>query len=336
MFSIGECMKNEKVYLTIEEQIELLKSKGLQIKSEKLVRKYLSDIGYYKLINGYKFPFIILKKDDDGNIKHEFKSNTDIEDLYQLYKFDQDLKSLIQKNISHIEVKVKARMSDFISQNFGIKEKEYLKPDHYKPDSNKSNGIKFIDLRNDILKSISSQHNKHNSITWYANNYGYYPFWVVSNILTLGTISLLYSKMKQPDQYTISKTFGVKSKLLENMLMLLLLFRNKCAHNEIAYCYKTKRSLNQNDLKEIFTLYNIPIMSSTGRYKYGLNDVFGLIICFKILLDKSQFSEFSAQFKSLLNNLKKRINNDSYNSILDSMGIVGDIEILKNYKFSNN
>lgn len=324
-------MHNEKVYLSIDEQIELLKSKGLQIDSEKTTKKYLNNIGYYKLINGYRSPFLILEELEDGTINHKFRSNTSIEDLYQLYKFDQDLKSLIFKNISYIEVMIKARMSDFISQNYGIKENEYLQPTNFKPDTNKTNETKFIELHRDILKSITEQNKKHDSITWYTENYGYYPFWVVSNILTLGTISLLYSKMKQPDQNRIAKTFGIKPNLLENMLMLLLLFRNKCAHNEIVYSYKTKRSLNQKDLKEIYELYNIPIVSTTGRYKFGLNDVFALIVTFKHLLPKTQFSEFIAQFKSMLSKLQSRINSESYDNIMIAMGIVGDLELIKKY-----
>jgi len=222
-------------------------------------------------------------------------------------------------------------MSDYISSKYGLKESEYLLASNFKPDSRSANSkeIKFIEIHRDILKNITDQNGKHPSITWYSDNYGYYPFWVVSNILTLGTISLLYSRMRQNDQFKISNTFGIKSKLLESMLIILLLFRNKCAHNEIVYNFKTTRSLAQKEVKNIYELYKVPINKQTGRYIYGVNDVFALIIIFKHLLNKSHFTEFIAQLKSLLKALKKKLEGVIYQRILNSMGIVGDLTIIE-------
>jgi len=58
-----------KKFLSVDEQIHLLKSKGLLIPSVKIATEYLNSIGYYKLVNGYKKPFII-KTDDANFTKH--------------------------------------------------------------------------------------------------------------------------------------------------------------------------------------------------------------------------------------------------------------------------
>ena len=55
LFVCGESLVN---YLNIDEQIELLKTKKLNFKDEKKARIILQTIGYYKLINAYKIPFI--------------------------------------------------------------------------------------------------------------------------------------------------------------------------------------------------------------------------------------------------------------------------------------
>ncbi len=322
-------MSNNLKYLNIEEQIEHLLDKGLLIPSKKLAKKYLQDIGYYKLINGYRTPFLTSIM-ENGQTYEKYCKNTTIDDLYHLYQFDQALKSLILKNISSIEVMVKSRMSDVISSKYGIKESEYLLATNFKQDNNNSKSKKFIDIQCEILKTINNQKNKHNAIKWYTKNYGYYPFWVVSNILTLGTISQLYSIMKQPDQYNISNTFGIKSKLFESMLMIMQLFRNACAHNEIVYNLRTFCSLSQKDIKHIYNQFSIKINTKSGKYQKGTNDLFALIIIFKLLLSKGHFTEFISQLKSLLNNLKKKIDNNKYLYILDTMGIVGDLDILKN------
>ena len=326
-------MQKEIKYLTIEEQIENLTAKGLLIKSKKTARKYLCDIGYYKLINGYKKPFMFKQKNEDGTIIKKYYENTSIEDLFHLYEFDQNIKGLILKYISFIEVKVKSRMSDVLSQKFGIKEKEYLSVENFKPDSTSNkhkNNKKFLEIQKEIIDTIEHQKTKHPAIKWYSNNYNFYPFWVISNILTLGTISLLYGKMRQAEQNEISRTFGVKSKLFESMLMIMQLFRNACAHNEVIYNYKAYRSLSQNDIKPIYDACKIEVNSKTGRYSKGVNDVFALIIIFKVLLSKEKFANFLSQFNSALNSLNKKIDTQKFQEILLAMGIVEDLSILKN------
>lgn len=318
-------------YLNIDEQIEHLESKGLIIPSKKMAKKYLTDIGYYKLINGYRGPFMGIIRDNSGIQKKKYCENTSIDDLYHLYEFDQGIKELIFSFISKIEVMVKARMSDIISSTFGIKESEYLIQSNFKSDSAKEKS-EFLEIHTEILGAINKQKDKHSAISWYSKNYGYYPFWVVSNILTLGTISLLYSKMKQPDQYAISKTFNLRAKTFESVLMIMQLFRNACAHNEIIFNYKTRCSLSHDYIENIYKAYKINKNPKTGRYMHGENDVFAIIIIFKLLLTEGIYNEFIARFKSLLLKLKKKIDDTKYQDILLTMGIVDDLSVIKDLK----
>lgn len=322
-------MINSIKYMNIDEQIEHLENKGLVIGNKKTAKKYLSDIGYYKLINGYRQPFTFIKEIDGNKTRYYYK-NTSIEDLYYLYEFDKSLKSLILENTSFLETKIKNKMSDVISSKYGIKESEYLVAENFRPDQiKKTNHKKFIELQVQILNTITEQGNNHKYISWYTENYGFYPFWLVSNLLTFGTISLLYSKMKNQDQNLISKSFLQKPDSFENMLILLVLFRNACAHDEIVYNFKTKCALKKKDISEICESYKIEKDLRTGMYKNGRNDIFALIIIFKKLLSKRQFSEFITKLKSQLNKLHKKIDKPKYDGILFSMGIVGDLDIIK-------
>ena len=49
-------LKTPKVWKSYEEQLEILKSRGLQIGDEKKALAYLRTIGYYRL-SGYLYPF---------------------------------------------------------------------------------------------------------------------------------------------------------------------------------------------------------------------------------------------------------------------------------------
>lgn len=52
--------------------------KKLKFKSEKLAKRVLQEVGYYKLINAYKIPFII---------NNQYLDKVYFEDIYNLYKF---------------------------------------------------------------------------------------------------------------------------------------------------------------------------------------------------------------------------------------------------------
>lgn len=76
----------QKHYMTIDEQINFLKTeKKLNFKSEKLAKRVLQEVGYYKLINVYKIPFVIY-----NGTNNQYLDNVFFEDIYSLYKFDTD------------------------------------------------------------------------------------------------------------------------------------------------------------------------------------------------------------------------------------------------------
>lgn len=314
-------------YLTIDEQIEHLKNKGLNVGNLKKAKKYLSEIGYYKLINGYRQPFMFFNEDTN---QKEFYANTSLEELYYLYVFDEELKNLVFTNISSIEVKIKAAMSDVISKKYGIKDSLYLVDKNFKPDSTK--GVKFKDLKDEVVKNINKQYNKQKSITWYHDNYGYYPFWVLSNILPLGTISIIYSKMKQADQNDVAKVFGVKPKFLESALVILQLFRNASAHNEVVYNLITHKSLSQKDIEYIYEYLNINKSNTTGRYVNGTNDFLALLICFSQLLDKNLYNTAIDRLNTMLIKLERRVDKKMYSKILNDMGLKIELQRLKQLK----
>ncbi len=68
-------MSSDKPFKTYEQQIELLKEKGLSIPNETYAVKVLKDLSYFALINGYKKAF-----KHDGLYK-----NASFEDIVALF-----------------------------------------------------------------------------------------------------------------------------------------------------------------------------------------------------------------------------------------------------------
>lgn len=305
-------------YLNIDEQIELLKSKKLNFRDEKNARIILSTIGYYKLINAYKIPFV-----HTFNNKREYINNVFFEDLYNLFEFDRKLKMIIFDVITRIEINVKAYISDVISEKYGIDDKKYLCASNFLVD-NSNDDFKFDNMKNHIEKNIQKQlKNNHPSIKWYKDEYGFYPFWVVANILTLGTISKIYSKLKEEDKIVISKKYGIPFDYLSSYLIHINLFRNICAHNDVLYRYKSINSLPQKvkKVKNEYEKIKININPVTGRYERGINDFLSLIIIFKLLLSKTDYNLFKTQFSGLLSKLEQQVDKSVFEIILKEMGL---------------
>lgn len=302
--------------MTIDEQVNFLKNeKKLKFKSEKLAKRVLQEVGYYKLINAYKIPFII---------NNQYLDNVYFEDIYNLYKFDTELKTIVFEAATNIEINFKSLLSEVISSQYGIKEKIYLKKENFAPDTGKADEYTFAQMKKHIKDSIKKQvDNMQPAVKWYNENYKYFPFWVVVNILTIGSVSRIYGKLKDYDKIIVAKNYKLPYDYLGSYIRHINLVRNICAHNDVLYRYKSINSIPQKikNVKDIYEKLGILKNPKTGRYFKGSNDFLATIIIFKLLLSKENFNLFYTKFKGLLSKLKKTLSPIFYEKILDEMGL---------------
>ena len=87
---------------TIEEQIELLRLRGLIIDDENKLKKYLSHISYYHL-SAYFKSFQKLPTDN-------FKDNVIFEDILNIYVFDKKLRLLLLDILEIVEKSFKCKL----------------------------------------------------------------------------------------------------------------------------------------------------------------------------------------------------------------------------------
>ena len=88
-----------KEFITIKEQINILKSKGIIINNEKKSYKILLNNNYYNIINGYKDIFLI---------KNKYIKNTSFEEIYAMYEFDRSLRNIFLEYILKIENQIRS------------------------------------------------------------------------------------------------------------------------------------------------------------------------------------------------------------------------------------
>jgi len=303
----------EKIFKTIDEQIEILKSRNIIIDDYDKAYKILSKNNYYYLINGYKDLFI-----DRASKEEKYIKNTKLEEIYALYEFDKDLKINFLKYLLLIENEIDSYIAYEFSKVYG--HKNYLIPNNFTNLNFKNNLIdKFI---NDVNLEIKYQYkNSNEMIVHYINKYKYVPLWVLVRVLSFGKISRFYSLMKPKEQNTISKKYNLRINEFKIILHNLTLVRNICAHDEKLYDIKLKNRISNNIYHK-----KLKIESKNGNYKCATRDLFSIIIALKLLLEEEQFYKFYTEIIKSIEILKKQLITITLDKVMYRMGFP------KNYK----
>lgn len=303
----------EKIFKTIDEQIDILKSRNIIIDDYDKAYNLLSKNNYYYLINGYKDLFI-----DFTSKEEKYINGTKLEELYALYEFDKDIKINFLKYLLLIENEIDTYIAYEFSKSYG--HKNYLVPTNFCNSSFKQPLIeKFI---KDVDLEIGYQYkNSNEMIMHYLDNYNYVPLWVLVRILSFGKISKFYSLMKPKEQNAVSRKYNLRIHEFRIILHNLTLIRNICAHDEKLYDIKMKNRISS-------TIYHkkLKIENKNGNYQYATRDLFSIIIALKLLLEKEQFNRFYAEIIKSIEKLKKELSIISIDKVMFKMGFP------KNYK----
>ena len=97
---------------TIDEQIAILRKRGMIISDKEKAKETLLDIGYFRL-GFYCFPF---EQDypNKNNRTHVYTVNTKFEDVVRLYYFDCDLRNVLMNYINRIEINFRTYLTYFV------------------------------------------------------------------------------------------------------------------------------------------------------------------------------------------------------------------------------
>ena len=300
----------EKIFKTLDEQIDILKGKGLVINDEAKARNILLRENYF-FISGYRHLFM------EKGTKDKFLDGTTFEELYATFLFDRAIRNTFFKNILIVENNIKSITSYQLSRKYGFKEKDYLNPKNFSQD-----GLQFRQVRdvlNKVKRQIRVNGRKHTATFHYIEHYGYIPFWILVKVLSFGIVAEFYDILKYEDQDDISKFYKINPETLSTYLSLLSNFRNVCAHEDILYDHRTQRVIPDIRFHE---LLNIP--KDEDGYIYGKNDLFSLVIMLKVMLSKDDFNEMFSEIKREVKALDDIVNTVPLDTILNRIGFPGN------------
>jgi abortive infection bacteriophage resistance protein len=309
-----------KEYKSANDLIEKLKIKGLKIEDPQKGKKILSEVNYFYL-KGYFKPFTY---ECDLSKLNKFIAGVSLNNIIALYSFDKNIKSLLFRSILDIEQKIKNIMCDVISSRYGINDCVYLDRSNFDLSS------PFVDTNLSKLKSqISENGSKHSAYQYYKNKHGYFPFWILSKILSFGSIFNLFSIMKPSDQDHIAMTaltrvdFTSHVRKFKSLFSLLVAIRNICAHDDILYninlTYTHITPMPIHDKLEL----------SEYGHKIGHTDLLAVIVSLKYLLPQNQFNELVTNIDSEINHLIEKIDNWNRSDALKTLNLPSDFLLIK-------
>lgn len=207
---------------TFREQVNLLKSRNLQIKDEEQAIETLSRINYYRLIG-----YIPSLKEGD-----RFYDGVLFDDICILDEFDKKLRSIIIEELETIEVAFRTHIAYLIAHKYGAAGHE--NPDNFRDLTYHKNMMQ--DFQKEINRSdeIFVQH--HESV---YNRV--FPVWVVIELTSFGLLSKIYNNMKKEDQDKIaSDYYDTNGNYIRTWLHTLSVVRNICAHHGRLYGRRLK------------------------------------------------------------------------------------------------
>lgn len=252
-----------KSFLTVPDQIRLLRSRGMAIDDDFEALTLLRNVGYYRL-SGYTYLF---RKPDpkpaETRLRHqtvqddtatppeerrlsEFLPGTSLVNVKKIYEFDRGLRMRIFDAIEMFEVALRFRVGHLLGQShpFAHRDPEALHSE-FTGFGTSQDSLKYsswLDSNHaDWLREVDREESRSQEgfVQHFKSKYGGpLPTWVVTEILSFGTLSALYSGMDRADKERIAAAFDVHNSVpagdfstLANWLNHIRYVRNTCAHH---------------------------------------------------------------------------------------------------------
>lgn len=235
---------------TIEEQINILKSRNVIIEDEKFAKDFLKIFNYY-FVTGYLHSY-----KQSNNCYHNAYFNK----IACQIKFDMRLREIFIYCLEVIEKTLKTTIGYYFSHNYKYGNIAYSDSMFFP--NNEGKHEKLIGYYNTLLKNNKDlPFVKHN-----LSKYEILPTWAAIELFTMGNLENFFEILNSDTLKGIEKTFKFPKNKISNWIKNLRIFRNMVAHNQ--------------------RLYNFPIFSTPLKpkeYKEQTGRIFDYVIIMKFL-----------------------------------------------------
>lgn len=227
-----------KTATTIDQQLDLLVSRGLTINDREKAKEILLDIGYYRL-GFYLFPFEktypVLE-----HRTHEYIEGVTFEDAVRLYYFDFDLRLLLMRYLNRIEIFFRTSIIYSLSNKYRSNPIWFVSP--LVVSTAYRQNFEHIVYTPDFRRNqIIHRHHQKNPNDRFA------PAWKTLEFMTFGSVMKLFEELKDDaDKISIANGMGVRQVVtFDNYMHTIRQVRNACAHGLLLYGLKLPRAIRR-------------------------------------------------------------------------------------------
>ena len=223
----NESMSNQRPR-TIDEQIRLLRSRGMAFGNEEEAKQCLAHISYFRL----KYYWTDMR---DEETEHDFKEGALFDDVIARYNFDRRLRLILFDAIEIIEVALRAKIINHLSHAkdsglWYLDDSLFERKDYYEDF--------VLDLKYEFDRSTEPFAKEyiaeHAYWDWESMEGDNPDAWMILESATFGTLSKMYKNLKSqlPERAAIANDFGLYSaKELSSWLEAISVLRNIIAHH---------------------------------------------------------------------------------------------------------
>ena len=214
-FLLPEEMHYTKQALEFQDQLALLQQRGLGVADPVRALHWLQRVSYYRL-SAYFLPF-----KDGAN----FQPGVEFNDIAGLYIFDRKLRLLVLDAIERVEIALRTAITYEIGHAYGPF--GHTDPANFDPGYDHARLMADLTVEEGRARETFAQHfrGKYTSET-------HLPVWMATELLSLGSISLLYRGLSPVIKRRIATEYGVTDRHFGSWLHTLSYVRNVCAHHK--------------------------------------------------------------------------------------------------------
>lgn len=303
----------DKEFLTHNQQMRHLRDSKKISCSGSSDKEILCRTGYFNLVNGYKQPFIAETRQDGT---HTYYRGTSIQELYAVKQFDDELRSLLLRQITKVEEEVRtltAYKFDEVNENGQI---TWYQIEAYNPRYGGAPIMKAISRAyQDVERSSRSQE----YVRYYLEHHKVIPTWIMAKVISFSNFITFLKCSKDEVKHALCRVYDMVDQdgrgnfpLLIGSLQWLRMVRNSCAHNE-----------------RIYTMYSrdgrikTPYLDGLARSYASDRDkrIIDLLVYLKYYCAHKEYVAFIQMVEQSLLRLKTQIKDAAFNDVRVNLGI---------------
>lgn len=231
-----------KPWLSLEQQVERLASRGVDVGDRNHAAAVLKAVGYYRL-TGYLYPFRESEQyvDDEGRpgtrVLGGYRAGTRLDHAEVIIDFDRRLRMLVMDGVERIEVAVRMQLGYVLGRHSAFAHEDpscfteafaEVRADPESGEQVPSSHARWLERAQERRDKSDEQFVAH-----FREKYDdQMPVWALTELLELGQLSVLYRGLRQQDAEEIAFVFGVPTKkIMVSWLASLNYVRNVAAHH---------------------------------------------------------------------------------------------------------